>query len=86
MISPYALLSASKPKPHASIVTVYDLYSAAQSVSEAEAPSPSPALQPESTPSVSNRLQGRRTHYIREIGLRHSAAANRTVFNAPPLH
>lgn len=32
-LSPYALLCASKPKPPATVVTPYDLYSAAQDVS-----------------------------------------------------
>ena len=42
-------------------------------------------------PAAGSRLlgayvcSGGRTHYIREIGLRHSSAANRTVFSAPPL-
>ena len=68
MISPYALLNASRPKSPASVVTAYDLFSAVQS--RADAPV---------QPAVSA------PHYIREIGLRHSSAANRTVFSAPPL-
>lgn len=85
MISPYALLSASRPKSNASIVTAYDLYSAVQSHADAPLPPPAPASKPEpSPPAALPRLQGRRTHYIREIGLRHNSAANRTIFTAPP--
>ena len=81
MISPYALLTASRPKSAASIVTPYDLYSAVQNSAEPPAqafPSEPPA------PAPLPRLQGPRTHYIRDIGLRHSSAARRTVFSAPP--
>lgn len=85
MISPYALLSASRPKSNASIVTAYDLYSAVQGRDDAPLQPPAPAPKPEPAPPAAlPRLQGGRTHYIREIGLRHTSAASRTVFSAPP--
>ena len=44
MISPYALLTASRPKSAASIVTPYDLYSAVQNRENMPSPPPeSPA-------------------------------------------
>lgn len=89
MISPYALLNASRPKSAASVVTPYDLYSAVQNAPE---PPPVPAAPPEtapeppaSRPPAVLRLQGPRTHYIRDIGIRHNSAAGRTQFSAPPL-
>ena len=86
MISPYALLNASRPKSPASVVTAYDLFSAVQGHAGAPVQPPVPAPTPEpAPPALSPRLQGSRTHYIREIGLRHSSAANRAVFSAPPL-
>lgn len=86
MISPYALLNASRPKSSASVVTAYDLFSAVQGRADALVQPPVPAPAPEPAPPVlPPRLQGGRTHYIREIGLRHSSAANRTVFSAPSL-
>lgn len=81
MISPYALLNASRPKPAASVVTPYDLYSAVQN--NAEPPAPISVPNPPAMP-VPPRLQGRRTHYIREIGQRHNNAVRRTTFSAPP--
>ena len=86
MISPYALLNASRPKSPASVVTAYDLFSAVQGRADAPVQPAVPASAPEPAPPVlPPRLQGGRTHYIREIGLRHSSAANRTVFSAPSL-
>lgn len=87
MISPYALLNASRPKSAASVVTPYDLYSAVQNAPE---PLSVPAVetapeQPAPRSPAVPRLQGPRTHYIRDIGMRHSSAAGRTQFSAPPL-
>ena len=79
-ISPYALLCASKPKSAPSIVTTYDLYSAAQQPTVHEkALSPTPAdyasrksqrLPDSSSPS--------RTHYIADIQRRHRQAIQKT--------
>ena len=86
MISPYALLNASRPKSPASVVTAYDLFSAVQSRADAPVQPAVPAPDPNPLrPSFRPGCKARRTHYIREIGLRHSSAANRTVFSAPPL-
>ena len=79
-ISPYALLCASKPKSAPSIVTTYDLYSAAQQPTVHEkAPLPTPEdyasrkcqpLPDSSAPS--------RTHYIADIQRRHRQAIQKT--------
>ena len=89
MISPYALLNASRPKSPSSIITAYDLYSAVQGRPDVQ-PQPSvpastskPVPEP-APPAAFPRLQGSRTHYIRDIGIRHSRAANRATFSAPP--
>ena len=81
-ISPYALLCASKPKSAPSIVTTYDLYSAAQQPTVHEkAPSPTPAdyashkCQPLPYSSASAPS---RTHYIADIQRRHRQAIQKT--------
>ena len=81
MISPYALLNASRPKPTPSVVTPYDLYSAVQN--NVEPPAPVSVSEPPVSPPLP-RLQGRKTHYIRDISLRHNNAARQTTFSAPP--
>ena len=83
MVSPYALLKASKPKPPASLVTSYDLYSVTQS-------SPAPAdnhpnlLRFFDAPSSVSPPE-RKTHYIRNIGLRHNQALRNVAFSQTPI-
>ncbi len=79
MISPYALLTASRPKSAASIVTPYDLYSAAQNREDMPSPPPESPASPAPV-----RIQSARTHYIRDIGQRHNNAVRRATFSAPP--
>lgn len=83
-ISPYALLCASKPKPTPSIVTSYDLFSAAQQQAQSLHPDPQVAqpIRDVSSPAVAavSPVQHRRTHYIADIRNRHSQAAKGTVF------
>ncbi len=79
MISPYALLTASRPKSAASIVTPYDLYSAVQNREDMPPPPPESPASPAPV-----RIQGTRTHYIRDIGQRHNNAVRRATFSAPP--
>ena len=74
MISPYALLTASRPKSAASIVTPYDLYSAVQNREDMPSPPPESPASPAPV----------RTHYIRDIGQRHNNAVRRATFSAPP--
>ncbi|MDO5378001.1 MAG: hypothetical protein Q4G52_06680 [Clostridia bacterium] len=98
IISPYALLQASKPAPK--IVTTYDLYSAVQSASPASFPAapPSPQAQDASNPrrqeppvqeaqQTAARMPlvpAKRTHYIADIKNRHNAALRRTLPNQRP--
>ena len=79
MISPYALLTASRPKSAASIVTPYDHYSAVQNREDMPSPPPESPASPAPV-----RIQGARTHYIRDIGQRHNNAVRRATFSAPP--
>lgn len=98
-ISPYALLRASIPKSAPTIVTTYDLYSAAQASppaaqeqgraleSEPE-PERTPAPQQADAPAGAARMPlvpARRTHYISDIKTRHNAAIRRTSFSNHPL-
>lgn len=83
MVSPYALLKASKPKPPASLVTSYDLYSVAQNspisiANQSNPPQSYGALSSVSPPE-------RKTHYIRNIGLRHNQALRNTAFSQTPI-
>lgn len=77
-VSPYALLRASKPKPIPTVVTPYDLYSAAQG-SAPEPPLPVssvPAAPVSPTPRRSPlATQPGKTHYIADIKARHNQAA-----------
>ena len=77
MISPYALLKASKPKAPARVVTPYDLYSAMQHepALPAQEPMPAPVLPP----------PAKKTHYIRDIGLKHNQALHRVSLTQAPL-
>jgi len=79
-ISPYALLSASRPKSAPAVQSPYDLYSMAQdttgNVQEStchadELPQTLPPIPPSPQP---------RTHYISDIHARHSKASVRTAF------
>ena len=83
MVSPYALLKASKPKPPASLVTSYDLYSVTQN---SPAPSNDHPNLPRSfdTPSSFSPPE-RKTHYIRNIGLRHNQALRNAAFFQTPI-
>ena len=79
-ISPYALLCASKPKSAPSIVTTYDLYSAAQQpMVHEKAPSPTPAdyASRKSQPLPDSSAPSR-THYIADIQRRHRQAIQKT--------
>ena len=95
-ISPYALLCASKPKPTPTVVTAYDLYSAAQSsfvpASDGNIYDESPNVPARSTvPPRSNQASAapltppsaKRTHYIAEIQSRHNAARRSSVTVQP---
>ena len=57
MISPYALLTASRPKSAASIVTPYDLYSAVQNREDMPSPPPESPASPAPDVSISQDLR-----------------------------
>lgn len=95
-ISPYALLCASKPKPAPTLVTAYDLYSAAQSFSapasgenvSAEIPtvparSTVPPRLDQASAAPLTPPSAKRTHYIAEIQSRHNAARRSAVTVQP---
>jgi len=82
-VSPYELLRASIPKPAPTLVTNYDLYSAAH-----QTHTPEPALKPDSTPPASALQQHTRihqtqsrTHYIEEIKAQILAKTKDTIEN-----
>ena len=84
LISPYALLQASKPKAVPTVTTAYDCYSALQSCPQQEqAAQPEPIAAQESAREAERQAASMplvprsRTHYIEQIRSRHSAAARR---------
>ena len=83
-ISPYTLLSASKPKTASSTPLPYDLYSLAQEQADdilhTMQPIPKPAMNPQM--SVPPQI---RTHYISDINTRHSIAAGHATFKGTPI-
>lgn len=88
-VSPYALLSASKPKRAPSVVTAYDLYSMAQGRSS-DAPEPAGMPRGQETPPARAAQpavypQPRKTHYISDIHTRHTSATSRTSMLSSPL-
>ena len=84
MVSPYALLKASKPKPPASLVTSYDLYSVTQNSPPPSNSHPDP---PQFFDARSTTVSPpeRKTHYIRNIGLRHNQALRNAAFSQTPI-
>ena len=92
-VSPYALLRASMPRPADTMVTAYDLYSAAQQAPAAQpsvAPPPTaaqPCAQnlPQTSPPDALPSPARRTHYIADIKTRHSAALRHAALHNQPL-
>lgn len=92
-VSPYELLRMSKPKPAPTVVTAYDLYSAAQSQPRQAAEPPRPAAEPPREPERQDPPPSfaspafaspvfappvRRTHYIADIKSRHEMASHRS--------
>lgn len=93
-VSPYALLRASMPKPAQTVVTAYDLFSAAQQapVSPAQPPCSStpPASASQEAPPAAQQSSvysapARRTHYIADIKTRHNAALRHAALRNQPL-
>ena len=83
-VSPYALLSASKPRPAEGVITPYDLYSQSQQLQRCEPESP-PAPQSLPIDPSPQAAPSRRTHYIADIQSRHSAANQRACsWKTPP--
>jgi len=86
-VSPYELLCASKPRQLPTVVTAYDMYSAAQMPS---ATAPSVSIPNETSSGINGNQQllsaydasfaslappaSSRTHYIADIHARHNAA------------
>ena len=79
MISPYALLKASKPKTSADFVKPYDLYCAAQVSIDRESTHPQPFDAPPAEMPVG------KTHYIRNIGMRHNQALRYAALSQTPI-
>lgn len=82
IVSPYALLQASKPRPPHTMTTTYDLYSAAYAASPADAQALESRSIPAENPTRSSSFRApapSQTHYISDIQKRHNAAIRRTV-------
>lgn len=82
IVSPYALLQASKPRPPHTMTTTYDLYSAAYAAAPADAQArESRSIPTEKPPRFSSvRVPTpSQTHYISDIQKRHNAAIRRTA-------
>ena len=78
-LSPYELLTASRPKPSSTFSTSYDLYCTFKHESaEMQSNSLHDAAPVSSdnniTPPPEHSLQVKRTHYIADIHARHNAA------------
>lgn len=85
MVSPYALLKASKPKTSADFVKPYDLYCAAQNA-QSEPVSidrESTHLQPFDVPPA--EMPAGKTHYIRDIDIRHNQALRYATLSQTPI-
>jgi len=86
-VSPYALLCASKPKPAPTIVTTYDLYSAAQGTLPPSSYTSVPIAQNSvaaKTPETNGSAiypSPLRTHYIADIHARHNHAVKGSRLN-----
>ena len=83
-ISPYALLSASKPKTASSTPSPYDLYSRAQEQANDIPHTMQPIPEPVMNPPIPVPAK-KRTHYISDINTRHSMAAGRAAFTGTPI-
>lgn len=84
-ISPYTLLCASKPKP-APIPSAYDLYSITHHNESLDAVMPRP-ITSDPQPCLPASMnppprQERKTHYISDIHIRHSAAFSKASLQA----
>lgn len=84
-ISPYALLTASKPKSAAASVSRYDLYSMAQEQFTDTSDTIQTAAEFPPMPVIPPVQQQKRTHYISDINARHSSAAGRSAFNSSTI-
>lgn len=82
-VSPYALLSACKPRPYQANTSRYDLYSIVQDqpqspvIEELAEKKPAEA-QTLPVSSASQIAASRKTHYVSDIKTKHSAALLRT--------
>ena len=96
-LSPYALLTACKPKSAPTVTTAYDYYSALQSCPSPDtydtsdtlqtheaAREPEPPAQPGLSAYAMPLVPRGRTHYIEQIRSRHSAAVRRAFPPASP--
>lgn len=89
-VSPYALLSASKPKQMPSIASAYDLFSTAQNLTGAlpsTQPLPEKHSDSHSCPAIQTGFlpSQRKTRYIADIHTRHTFAAKHTSMNTASL-
>ena len=85
MISPYALLKASKPKTSADFVKPYDLYCAAQHAQSEQVSIDRESTHPQPFDVPPADMPASKTHYIRNIGMRHNQALRYAALSQTPL-
>lgn len=85
MISPYALLKARKPKTSADIVKPYDLYCAAQNAQSEPVSVDREYTHPQPFDEPSAEMPAGKTHYIRDIGMRHNQALRYATLSQTPI-
>ena len=85
MISPYALLKASKPKTSAGFVKPYDLYCAAQHAQSEHVSIDRESKHPRPFDAPPAEMPASKTHYIHNIGMRHNQALRYAALSQTPI-
>ena len=85
MVSPYALLKASKPKTSADFVKPYDLYCAAQNAQSEPVSIDRESTHPQPFEAPPAEMPAGKTHYIRDIDIRHNQALRYATLSQTPI-
>lgn len=85
MVSPYALLKASKPKTSADFVKPYDLYCAEQNAQSEPVSIDRESTHPQPFDVPPAEIPAGKTHYIRDIDMRHNQALRYAALSQTPI-
>lgn len=85
MVSPYTLLKASKPKTSADFVKPYDLYCAAQNAQSEPVSIDRESTHPQPFDVPPAEMPAGKTHYIRDIDIRHNQALRYATLSQTPI-